>query len=114
MKAQNLFSRKNKNNISNCRRQTFAPLLKRVYIKLISLRVDPFSEGYSDKEQEDMKIVSLVKMVVNQPSIICCLRFIAFGEKGAGKSTKLMCCLRFKAVCENGGGKSPYRYLLLI
>ena len=93
MKAQNLFSRKNKNNISYYRRQTFAPLLKKVYIKIISLRVDPFSEGYSDKEQEDMKVVSLVKTVVNQPSIIC--------------------CLRFKAVCEKGGGKSTYLYLLL-
>ena len=32
-------------------------------------------------------------VAVNQPSVICCLRFIA--------------------VCENGGGKSTKRYLLL-
>ena len=32
-------------------------------------------------------------VAVNQPSIICCIRFIV--------------------VCENGGGKSTKRYLLL-
>ena len=52
-------------------------------------------------------------VAVNQPSVICCLRFLAVCENGPMNQPSVICCLRFIAVCENGGGKSAKRYLLL-